>query len=306
MTAALAITVVVPTHGRPGAAARVVRALDAQQLPEGEQFDVIVVDDGSPVPVEIDFEVRTPVSVRVLRQERQGPAAARNAGTEAARGALVAFIDDDCEPAPGWLAALLEAARRFPECGLGGTVVNRLRSNPFAETSQLIVAFLCNYYRDDRTGRFFTSNNLAFPRRLLRQRGGFDATYTRAAGEDRELCDRWAGLGGRLVAVPEAVVLHAHRPHAETIPAAALRVRVRRLGLPACPSGPRRRAGARRALDVLSRPAAVPDAHAWLARRPPGRAGRAGAGGQRRRLRRRGRSRAIGLTCRAQPVIFLR
>ena len=35
-------------------------------------------------------------------------------------------------------------------------------------------------------------------------------TYTRAAGEDRELCDRWAGLGGRLVAVPEAVVLHAH------------------------------------------------------------------------------------------------
>ena len=210
MTAALAITVVVPTHGRPGAAARVVRALDAQQLPDGEQFDVIVVDDGSPVAVEIDFEVRTAASVRVLRQERQGPAAARNAGTEAAHGALVAFIDDDCEPAPGWLAALLKAARQFPECGLGGTVVNRLRSNPFAETSQLIVAFLCDYYRDDRTGRFFTSNNLAFPRQLLRQRGGFDATYTRAAGEDRELCDRWAGLGGRLVAVPEAVVHHAH------------------------------------------------------------------------------------------------
>jgi GT2 family glycosyltransferase len=210
MTAALAITVVVPTHGRPGAAARVVRALDAQQLPEGEQFDVIVVDDGSPVHVEIDVEVRTPASVRVLRQKRQGPAAARNAGTEAARGALVAFIDDDCEPAPGWLAALLTAAREFPECGLGGAVVNRLRSNPFAETSQLIVAFLCNYYGDDRTGRFFTSNNLAFPRRLLQQCGGFDARYTRAAAEDRELCDRWAGLGGRLVAVPEAVVHHAH------------------------------------------------------------------------------------------------
>jgi GT2 family glycosyltransferase len=122
----------------------------------------------------------------------------------------VAFIDDDCEPAPGWLAALLDAARLRPECGLGGTVVNRLRDNPFAETSQLIVSFLCSYYADDRTGRFFTSNNLAFPTEALRAAGGFDATYTRAAAEDRELCDRWVAGGGRLVAVPDAVVLHAH------------------------------------------------------------------------------------------------
>lgn len=210
MTATLAITVVVPTHGRPGAAARVVRALDAQQLPAGERFEVVVVDDGSPVPVEVDVDLRTAESVRVIRQARQGPAVARNAGVAAARGALVAFIDDDCEPAPGWLAALADAARRHPDCGLGGTVVNRLRENPFAETSQLIVAFLCGYYRDAHTGYFFTSNNLAFPRPILTERGGFDGTYTRAAGEDRELCDRWVGLGGRLVAVPDAVVFHAH------------------------------------------------------------------------------------------------
>jgi glycosyltransferase involved in cell wall biosynthesis len=210
MTDGPAITVIVPTYGRPGVAARLVRALQAQQLPDGEWFEVIVVDDGSPVPVEIvDDDGSTP-AVRLLRQARQGPAAARNAGLGAARGDLVAFIDDDCEPAPGWLAALRDAARRHPDCGLGGTVVNRLRHNPFAETSQLIVAFLCAYYRDPSTGRFFTSNNLAFPRRLLRAHGGFDATYTRAAGEDRELCDRWVALGHRLVAVPDGVVLHAH------------------------------------------------------------------------------------------------
>ena len=85
MTAAPAITVVVPTHGRPGAAARVVSALDAQQLPDGARFDVIVVDDGSPVPVEIDVDSRAPASVRVLRQAHSGPAAARNAGINAAR-----------------------------------------------------------------------------------------------------------------------------------------------------------------------------------------------------------------------------
>jgi GT2 family glycosyltransferase len=146
----------------------------------------------------------------VLRQPQRGPAAARNTGIAVAQADLLAFIDDDCEPAPGWLSALLDAARQHPECGLGGVVVNKLRHNPFSEASQLIVSFLCAYYADERTGRFFTSNNLAFPARALQAMGGFDATYTRAAAEDRELCDRWVDGGGRLVAVPEAVVLHAH------------------------------------------------------------------------------------------------
>lgn len=204
------ITVVVPTHGRIGAAARLVRTLQAQRLPDGQSFDVVVVDDGSPVPVEITAEDAGTLPVRVIRQARRGPAAARNAGVEVSDAALVAFIDDDCEPAPGWLAALSDAALRHPGCGLGGLVVNRLRDNPFSETSQLIVTFLCNYYGSGPTARFFTSNNLAFPSDALRQAGGFDACYTRAAAEDRELCDRWVASGHRLVAVHEAVVYHAH------------------------------------------------------------------------------------------------
>ena len=197
MTGAPAITVIVPTYGRPGAAARLVRALRAQHLADGESFEVIVVDDGSPVPVEIadaDGEHGRPCGFCVRRSKAR-PRLATPASS-AARADLVAFIDDDCEPAPGWLAALRDAARRHPGCGLGGTVVNRLRHNPFAETSQLIVAFLCDYYRDASTGRFFTSNNLAFPRRLLLARGGFDANlYTR--GRRRPGTLRPLGRAGR-------------------------------------------------------------------------------------------------------------
>ena len=205
-----AITVVVPTHGRPEAVARLMRALQSQRLPGGQSFDVIVVDDGSPVPVEIAPDASGAVPVRIIRQAQQGPASARNAGVEASDGALVAFIDDDCEPASDWLAILSDAARRHPGCGLGGHVVNRLRDNAFSETSQLIVGFLCRYYATDSTTGFFTSNNLAFPAEALREAGGFDASYTRAAAEDRELCDRWVAGGRRLIGVRDAVVYHAH------------------------------------------------------------------------------------------------
>ena len=202
------ISVVVPTHNRHRQVRRCVDVIASQSLPEGGSFEIIVVDDGSATPVTVE---RLAVPVTVLRQPQGGPARARNTGVRAARAALVAFIDDDCEPEPGWLAALVAAARQAPGCGYGGRVVNRLPGNRFAEASQLIVSFLCDYHRDgDGSGRFFTSNNLAFHRGALLELGGFDGHYTRAAGEDRELCDRWTDAGRRIRFVPDAVVGHAH------------------------------------------------------------------------------------------------
>ncbi|MFM7142900.1 MAG: glycosyltransferase family A protein, partial [Alphaproteobacteria bacterium] len=52
--------------------------------------------------------------VRLLRQERSGPAAARNRGVREAHGEFVAFTDDDCRPDPQWLATLVDAARARP------------------------------------------------------------------------------------------------------------------------------------------------------------------------------------------------
>jgi glycosyltransferase involved in cell wall biosynthesis len=208
---AAALTVVVPTRGRPAALRRCVASLLAQRLPDDAALDVIVVDDGSVPPVTLDPPPPGAPPVRVIRQENQGPAAARNAGLRAATGALVAFIDDDCEATPSWAASLLAAAARHPGSGRGGRVVNALAANRCAEASQLLVSFLCEYYaRQEGGARFFTSNNLAFPREALVAADGFDARYQRAAGEDRELCDRWVDGGRRLVAVPDAVVLHAH------------------------------------------------------------------------------------------------
>jgi mycofactocin system glycosyltransferase len=93
------VTVVIPVKDRPEALARLLTALRADPATAG--LPVVVVDDGSSVPVS-----STP-GVRVLRHDSsRGPAAARNAGLRTATTPVVAFLDSDCVPVPGWLERL--------------------------------------------------------------------------------------------------------------------------------------------------------------------------------------------------------
>src|SRR3954453_23879096 len=111
------VSVVIATHNRPGGLATLLRALEAQTLDSG-RFEVVVVDDGSDPPV------RLPDGVRILRHDvPQGPGPARNTGGRAAHPPLVAFTDDDCTPAPGWLAALVQAANGDDDVVVQGPLV---------------------------------------------------------------------------------------------------------------------------------------------------------------------------------------
>lgn len=203
------VSVVIPTRGRPAKLARCLAALARQSLP-ASAFDVIVVDDASPEPIDAAIGGHLPMACTVLRIPHGGPAAARNRGIALSTGRVVAFTDDDCEPEPEWLERLVAELDRSGAPGVGGRVVNALTGNQYAETSQLLVSFLCDYYNGPSGARFFTSNNLAFDRARLVATGGFDQRYQRAAGEDRELCDRFASSGTPLAFAPSAIVRHSH------------------------------------------------------------------------------------------------
>lgn len=93
------VTAVIPVHGRPAELARCLAGLTA--------LEVIVVDDGSPDAAAI-AAVAAAAGARCLRRDhRGGPGAARNTGLAAVRTPLVAFVDSDCVPGPGWLDPLL-------------------------------------------------------------------------------------------------------------------------------------------------------------------------------------------------------
>jgi glycosyltransferase involved in cell wall biosynthesis len=205
------ISIVVPTYNRPNELKRCLTALAAQDLAPDE-FEVLVVDDGSRESAEgVISKVRSSTTIRLLRQENAGPAVARNLAAQHARGEFLAFTDDDCEPAPNWLRALLDRLRANPRALVGGRTINALENNKYSATSQLLIDFLYERYTGSRgTTLFFASNNFAMERSLFLARGGFTSTRWRAA-EDREFCHLWHQDRLPAVFAPEALVRHAHR-----------------------------------------------------------------------------------------------
>src|SRR5207253_2668297 len=118
---------IVPARDAAETIGATLTALQAQDLVEHE---VIVVDNGSHDPT---AALARDAGARVLQLPRgQGPGAARNAGAAAARGAVLAFTDADCEPAPGWLRAGLAAIDDGLDLVQGRVEPNRgVRRGPF-------------------------------------------------------------------------------------------------------------------------------------------------------------------------------
>jgi len=210
MSDLIRFSIIVPTRNRPEPLARCLAALARLDYPHA-QFEILVVDDGSNQSLsETLAPFQCAMNVTLLTQPHLGPAAARNTGAMRARGPFLAFTDDDCAPAPSWLGALEAKLNALPGCAVGGKTLNALDENIYAIASQLLIHYLyAHYNRDPAQAHFIASNNFAVPRERFDQVGGFDASFPRAAGEDRDFCDRWRRSGNQLAYAPEAVVYHA-------------------------------------------------------------------------------------------------
>ncbi len=199
------VTIVVPTRDRPDRLATVLDALAACRRPHDA---IVVVDSASRTPVPAGATAR--VDAAIVRCAVPGASRARNAGWHSARTPIVAFVDDDCVPAPGWVAALAAA---FADPGVAfaiGRVTAAPGELPLSVLDEPAPRRLTGRTPMDRLG---SSCNLAVRRDVLAALGGFDevlgAGAPLRASEDKDL--QWrildAGWEGRYV--PTAHVVHA-------------------------------------------------------------------------------------------------
>ena len=206
------LSIIIPTYARPRQIAGCLESL-TKLVPPQSGFEVIVVDDGSPEPLDtIVAPFRETLKITLLRQVNSGPAKARNAGAATASGRFLAFTDDDCRPEPEWLCAIERALEANPTCMVGGVTKNLLPNELFASTSHVIHAMVYSFFNHNHENALLlASNNMAVPAEIFHRLGGFDAeNFRKSAAEDRDLCFRYRELGYSLKLVPDAVIGHAH------------------------------------------------------------------------------------------------
>jgi GT2 family glycosyltransferase len=175
---------------------------------------VIVVIDGSDDGTDealASFEA--PFALRSVRQTNRGRAAAINAGLAVAAGELVAFLDDDLEAEPGFLAAHLGAHDRSDNLGVVGAVHSRVDDGtpPFARYwGMRFDDFLTRLAARPGPLAWTETYTGAFSARLavLQSVGGFDEAFDGYGLEDFELALRLTQAGVALVLCPEAAAFH--------------------------------------------------------------------------------------------------
>jgi GT2 family glycosyltransferase len=204
------ISVAIASRDRPVRLRWLLNALEEQTLAK-ERFEVVLAHNLRP-PEADELLLSHPLArAGVLRYvalpPSEGAARNRNASWRMARAPLVAFIDDDCRPSPGWLEETLAAARRHP----GAIVQGRTLPDPDEAAHITASAFALTQWIDPPSPWAETCN-IVYPREVLERHGGFDEAAGLVIGEDTDLAWRALGAGTRQVAAPEALVWHAVEP----------------------------------------------------------------------------------------------
>jgi glycosyltransferase involved in cell wall biosynthesis len=200
-----AISVVIPTRDRPESLRRCLDALARQTALT--ELEVVVVDDGSAVPEPIAKVVGRHSFARLIRQDPSGPAQARNAGSASARGRVVCFTDDDCEPGADWAETLAAAIHTGVDAAAGRTLSADPESAVAAASELIAEAPVAAGVVAANELTFAPSNNLACRTEVLAA-VPFDERYPAAAGEDRDWCARLRAAGYVLRAERAASVIH--------------------------------------------------------------------------------------------------
>jgi GT2 family glycosyltransferase len=206
------ISVAVPTQDRANLLVQCLESLADQTLPR-DQFEVIVVDDGSTDHTrEVCDRFSDVLSLRYQRLTRSGIAAAKNAGLFASSGRLVLFFDDDDVADADLLRAHVDAHDQWKEpriAVLGYTTWHpSLEVSPVmhyaTEVGQNLFSYPSLTVGEELDFTRFWGGRASAKRAFLLEHGAFNQEFT-FGYEDIELGFRLSRCGFAVVYCPEAV-----------------------------------------------------------------------------------------------------
>jgi glycosyltransferase involved in cell wall biosynthesis len=205
------VSIIIPAHNQERSIGRIVSAVRKQTAP-GAAIEVIVADDGS---TDATVEAARAAGARVVPPPSGAggnPAAARNRGAAASRGDPLIFLDSDCTPASGWLAAIMDAH------DAGATMVGGALDMPPGLSATARCDYYCGWYliHSRRAAGYVPHHpppNLSVRREAFFATGGFTErqpfSYT---NEERHWQAELRRAGHRIWFEPKALAFHENRP----------------------------------------------------------------------------------------------
>jgi glycosyltransferase involved in cell wall biosynthesis len=198
------VSVIIPAHN---AAATLTRCLSSVCAQDDEDYEVIVIDDGSS---DATAAVCAKFDVDMIRNDEQmGPAVSRNRGADAARGEILAFTDADCVPPVDWLRNIRSWLEVAPV--VGGTYQPAPWQNALGRFANLDWHLYWFRFIPAETDSF-SMGNVAFKREVYFDRERLEEYFFRrtAAAEDTVLAMTIAERH-RILSTDQLWVLHMHR-----------------------------------------------------------------------------------------------
>lgn len=203
-------SIVIPSYRRPEGLRKAIISCLSQEGVAAE-YEIVVVDndpEGSAHPIVTALANASRVPIRYVAEPRPGISHARNTGVANARGALLAFLDDDEAAEPRWLASFLDALTRFEADAVVGPVYPR-----FPPALTKIDPYCRSVYTRDaaapsgtRLLRWNIGNSIFRKDRCFIGPEPFDLRFGLTGGEDTVFIRQMTRRGGKLVWCAEAAV----------------------------------------------------------------------------------------------------
>jgi len=121
------VSIIIPLYNKAQTIQRALASVFRQTL---QDFEVIIIDDGSTDGSAEQVAACADPRVTLIRQENAGPSAARDRGMRLAQGEYLALLDGDDEWLPDHLARAVRLLDDFPQAAIGGMGLAFWRETP--------------------------------------------------------------------------------------------------------------------------------------------------------------------------------